>query len=140
MIVVVKGKNYKRLAIKAGSVLALVAMFYFYYMHMSNKFSQEKQTLVQQLKIKEDTKKIKLAKKLEKLIFKESEMVVDLLGQERIQSIRILKNRLFIVCDFDTDIEPLLVRYGVNALVKSTAENIKIAIDLKFIVENKYDG
>jgi hypothetical protein len=45
-----------------------------------------------------------------------------------------------LVCDYNTDIEPLLIRYGVNAFVKHTSKNIKILIDLETIVENKYEN
>ena len=76
---------------------------------------------------------------LEKLIYKEAEKVVDLLDQTNIISIKVVNKKLYIVCDYDTDIEPLLVRYGVNAMIKQSAQNIKIAIDLKFIVESRYE-
>jgi hypothetical protein len=66
-------------------------------------------------------------------------MAIDLLGQSHIINIKILEKKLFIICDYDTDIEPLLVRYGANAMMKQSIEDIKIAIDLKFIVENRYE-
>ncbi len=138
MILVVKGKNYKRLALKAFSYIGLIAMFYIYYNHMSDKFQNTNKDLVKKLDIKGENKKIILAKRLEKLIFKEAEMVVDLLGQNNIQSIKIIEDKLFIICDYNTDMEPLLVRYGVNAMMKQTANNVKVAIDLKFIVESRY--
>ncbi len=140
MILVVKGKNYKRMAIKALSAIGLIGMFYAYYIHMSDKFQEQNNKLVKKLDVKGENKKINLAKKLEKLIFKESEMVVDLLGQNHIRSIKIVETKLFIVCDANTDIEPLLVRYGVKAMMKHNAKDIKIAIDLKFIVESKYEA
>jgi len=139
MILIVKGKNYKRLAIKAISVVGLICMFFAYYLHMSDKFQEQNNALVKKLDVKGKNKKIQLARQLEKLIFKEAEMVVDLLGQTHIQSIRIVEQKLFIVCDFDTDIEPLLVRYGVKAMIKQSAKNVKIAIDVKFIVESRYE-
>ena len=40
MILIVKGKNYKRLAIKAISVIGLICMFFAYYLHMSDKFQE----------------------------------------------------------------------------------------------------
>jgi len=139
MILIVKGKSYKRLAIKAISVVGLICMFFAYYLHMSDKFQEQNNALVKKLDVKGKNKKIQLARQLEKLIFKEAEMVVDLLGQTHIQSIRIVEQKLFIVCDFDTDIEPLLVRYGVKAMIKQSAKNVKIAIDVKFIVESRYE-
>ena len=51
-----------------------------------------------------------------------------------------VKDKLYLVCDFNTDIEPLLIRYGVGAMIKNSNQNIKIAIDLKTIVENKYES
>ncbi len=139
MILVVKSRDYKRLAIKALSVVGLVSMFFAYYMHMSDKFQKQNSALVKKLDTKGKNKKTNLARQLEKLIFKEAEMVVDLLGQHHIQSIKIIEEKLFIVCDYDTDIEPLLVRYGVKAMMKQSAQNIKIALDLKFIVESRYE-
>ena len=138
MILVVKGKNYKKLALKVFSYVGLIAMFIVYYNHMSDKFQNTNSSLVKKLDIKSENKKRVLAKKLEKLIFKEAEMVADLLSQSNIQSIKIVEKKLLITCDYDTDIEPLLVRYGVKAMIKQTANNVKIAIDLKFIVESRY--
>ncbi len=139
MILVVKGKNYKQLAAKAFSVVGLIAMFYAYYNHMSEKFQGMNNNLVKKLDIKGENKKINLARVLEKLIYKEAEMAVDLIGQTNIRSIKIIEEKLFIVCDYDTEIEPLLIRYGVQAMMKHSAQDIKIAIDLKFIVESRYE-
>ena len=142
MIVIVKEKAYKSIIRKLLSFLALVVMFFLYYNHMSTQF-QEKNALLEK-KLKEETAKLKkkynLTKKIEILIYKEAEECVELLGQEKIQSIKIVKNKLYIVCDWDTDTEPLFVRYGVLALVKSSPQNVKIAISLKYIVESKYEA
>ena len=81
-----------------------------------------------------------MTKKIEKLIIKEAESCVELIGQSKIQSIQIVKDKISIVCDWDSNIEPVFIRYGVMALVKSTPENIKISIDLKFIVESNYEA
>ena len=139
MIIVVDGKSYKKLALKAFSYLGLLLMFYFYYNHMSDRFKNTNEALVKKLDIKSENKQKLLSKTLEKLIYKESETIVDLLGQNKIQSIKIVEDKLYIVCDFNTDIEPLIIRYGVNSMIKQTAANIKIAINLKFIVESRYE-
>jgi hypothetical protein len=109
---------------------------------MSSEFAQTNIKLAEELAVKTEKlkKKYSLTKKIERLIYKEAEECVELLGQEKIKSIKIVKDRLYIVCDWNTDTEPLYVRYGVLALVKSTPENIKIAISLKFIVESKYES
>ncbi len=141
MILIVKGKGYKNLIRKVVAMTLLVTMFSFYYIHMSNKFKEEKQKLETELLLKNEIleNKKKLKSKVNRLVYNEAEQIVDLIGQKHIQSIKIKNDRLIIVCDWDTDIEPLFIRYGVMALVKSTPENIKIAIELKFIVESRYE-
>ena len=66
-------------------------------------------------------------------------VIVRLIEQKHIQTIEVVKDRLLLVCDYDANIEPLMIRYGVRALIKSTSKNIKIAIDLRTIVENNYE-
>ena len=140
MIIVVEGKKNKQLLIKALSMLSLVVMFWFYYGHMSDKFKAQNNQLLSKLELKKEKKTTNKKSNLEKTIYKESVVIVDLIGQKNVQSIKIVKDRLLIVCDFNTNIEPLLVRYGVNAMVKNTSSNIKLALDLKLIVENKYES
>ena len=140
MIVIIKGKNRNQLIIKALSMLSLVGMFYLYYGHMSSKFQEQNNQLLSKLDIKIENKKQDSSIKIEKLIYKEAVIVVDLLDQKHIESIAIVKNKLLIVCDYNTNIEPVLIRYGVKALIKNTSKNIKIALDLNTIVENKYES
>lgn len=137
MIILIKGNNYKRLAIKGVSYLSLFIMFYLYYGHMSNKFAQQNQNLENQLTEQKVVKKSNKMLKYEDTIYKEAVVIVDLIQQRHVQSIKIVKGTLFLVCDYDTDIEPLLIRYGVKAFVKNTSKNIKIAIDLRTIVEKE---
>ncbi|RLA83893.1 MAG: hypothetical protein DRG78_03025 [Epsilonproteobacteria bacterium] len=140
MIVVIKGKKEKQLIIKALSMLSLVFMFWLYYDHMSDKFKAQNDQLVSKLELKKEKKKTDKTDKLEQTIYKEAVVIVNLLDQKHIQSIKIVKNRLFIICDFTTDIEPIMIRYGVNAMIKNSSKNIKLALDLKIIVENKYES
>jgi len=142
MIILVKNRNTKRTAIKALSVLSLFIIFYLYYNHMSSKFQEQNQLLATKLEIKEEIERKLNDKsiKLEETIYKEAIVIVKLLEQKHVQSVKIVKDKLLIVCDFSTNIEPLLIRYGVNALVKHTKTNIKLALDLKTIVENKYEA
>ncbi len=139
MIIIIKGKDYRRLFIKSLSIVFLFIMFYFYYQHMSNKFKTQNEELNSKLSTTIETIKKDKSIEFEKLIYKEAVVIVDLIEQKHVQSVKVVKDKLLIVCDYNTDIEPLLIRYGVNALIKNTAENIKIAIDLKTIVENKYE-
>lgn len=141
MIIVIKGRNKKQLIIKALSMLSLIIMFALYYNHMGNKFnegsgkfSQNNNSLNIQQKV------LDKSMKLERTIYKEAVIIVNLLEQKNVQSVKVVKDKLLVICDYDTNIEPVLVRYGVNAMIKSTSKNIKIAVDLKIIVENKYES
>lgn len=140
MIIIIEGSKYKQLIIKAVSMLSLVIMFGLYYQHMSDKFSQQNNDLMETVVDKEQKKVDSKTVKIEKTIYKESVTIVNLIDQKKVQSIKIIKDRLLIICDYDTDIEPVIVRYGVAAMVKNTSKNIKIAIDLRTIVENKYES
>ena len=140
MIVIIKGNNRNQLIIKAFSMLSLVGMFYLYYGHMSNKFQEQNKELSSKLNIKTQNIKQDLSKNIEKTIYKEAVIVVDLLEQKNIESISVVKDKLLIICEYNTNIEPILIRYGVNALVKSTSKNIKIALDINTIVGNKYES
>jgi len=140
MIIIIKTRNKNQLLIKALSMLSLFIMFWLYYNHMSGKFQEQNNQLVTKLDQTIVKKKTDKSINLEKTIYKESIIIVNLLEQKHVQSIKIVKDKLYIICDFTTDIEPLLIRYGVAAMIKNTNKNIKIAIDLKTIVENKYDS
>jgi hypothetical protein len=140
MIIVIKGRNKKQLIIKALSMLSLIIMFALYYNHMGNKFSSMGNEIVNNNNLNIQQKVLDKSMKLERTIYKEAVIMVNLLEQKNVQSVKVIKDKLLIVCDYGTNIEPLLVRYGVNAMIKSTSKNIKIAVDLKIIVENKYES
>lgn len=141
MIIRVKENTYKTWIRKGITYGILVVMFTLYYFHMSSEFQEMNQNLTQELAQKNEilNKKEDVNKKVEKIIYKEAEKCVELLGQEKIRSVEIVKNKLNIVCDYNTNVEAIFIRYGVMALVKSTPEDIKISIDLKFIVESNYE-
>lgn len=136
MIVVVKAPNYKKILLKVLSFGIFGAILVWYYFESEKKViaiqEQQKQTNV---KDKFDER----AKKLEKLILKEAEISVELLNQAKVQSVSVIDDKLLIVCDNDTELEPLMVRYGAMALIKNSSQNIKIAIDLAYLLESKYE-
>jgi len=140
MIVAVKTNNKKRLFIRIASLLAVVMMFVFYYFYMSNEFT-EKQNKNTEKDIQLINKKAQLekSKKLERIIYREIETAVDLIEQRNILNVKIVSNRALIVVDPDTNLDALKVRYGSMALIKKGIKNIKIAIDLKYIIESKYN-
>jgi hypothetical protein len=137
MIVTVKNSGPKNYVMKIISALALIAMFTAYYFHMSNQFTENKQKVEAQQNIEQMKKED--SKKVERLIFKEVETAVDLIGQEHIQDVKIVRNKILLVCDTDTNLDALKVRYGTLALIKNDLNNIKIAIDIKYIIESKYN-
>lgn len=137
MIIVVKGLSYKRLLVKSLSYLSLIIMFYFYYGHMSTKFEDQTVKLKDELTVQQKQKRLNESLAYEDEIYKEAVIIVDLLEQKHVQSIKIVKDKLLIICDYNTNIEPVLIRYGVKAFVKNTSKNIKIAIDLQTVTENK---
>lgn len=142
MIVVVKNRNTKRLAVKSLAVFSLFVMFYLYYNHMSDKFQEQNTALATKLEIKEEHERKINDKsiKLENTIYQEALVIVKLLDQKHVHSVKVVQDKLLIICDFSTNIEPVLIRYGVNAMVKHTKTNIKLALDLQTIVENKYEA
>jgi hypothetical protein len=141
MILVVKERTYKTYLRKSVMYVLLVAMFGLYYNHMSSKFQDMNTKLETELAEKTDilNNKENVTQKVEKIIYKEAEKCVELLGQEKVKSVKIENSRLIIVCDYNTDVEPLFIRYGIMALVKSTPEDIRISVDIKFIVESNYE-
>ncbi len=140
MIVAVKTNNRKRVVIKILLLLAVVGMFVAYYFYMSEEYAK-KQKIESEKQLQEIKKKKKKEKdrKLERLIYREIETAVDLIGQRKVIDVKIISNKALIVVDPDTNLDALKVRYGTTALIKRDIKNTKIALDLKYIVESKYN-
>jgi hypothetical protein len=116
-------------------------MFTAYYFHMSDEYAKqeklESQKKLEQLKLEEEKQK---SKKLERIIYREIETAVDLIGQRKVIDVKLISNRALIVVDPDTNLDALKVRYGSAALIKKGLKDTKIAIDLKYIIESKYNA
>jgi hypothetical protein len=141
MIVAVK-RNRKQKLIKFISLAVLVAMFSGYYFYMSKEF-EEKQRIELETKKAEKLKtekKKKYKKSLEKAIVTEIEKAVDLIGQKYIQHVKIIENKVVIICEPKTNLDALKVRYGTMALIKNTLNEIIIAIDVKYIVKSRLNA
>jgi len=140
MIVAVKTNNKKKLFVRVLSLLAVVMMFVFYYFYMSNEFtSKQDSDANQKTQVINKNAKLEKSKKLERIIYREIETAVDLIDQRNILDVKIISNRALIVVDPDTNLDALKVRYGSMALIKKGIKDIKIAIDLKYIIESKYN-
>lgn len=141
MIVAVKTNSKKRTLIKLLSIGIVVVMLIAYYFHMSEEYSKYEQ-LENEKKLKEIeiNEKDETKKRLERIIYREIETAVDLIGQRKVIDVKIVSNRALIVVDPDTNLDALIVRYGSAALIKKGLKDIKIAIDLKYVIESKYNA
>ena len=140
MIVAVKTNSKKRLLIKVLAFASLVAMFVMYYFYMSEEFTKkQKVDDAKAVQVSKENEKNEKSKKLERIVYREIETAVDLIGQRKVIDLKIISNKALIIVDPDTNLDALKVRYGSTALIKKDIEDIKIAIDLKYIIESKYN-
>ncbi len=141
MIVAVK-RNKKRTLLKIVSLIVLAAMIGGYYYHMNKSFQEQQQKELeskQALKLEED-KKEKEKKDIENAILNEVEKAIDLVGQEHIRHVKIIEDKLIIICEPATNLDALLVRYGAMALIKKTLNEIIIAVDINFILKSRLNA
>lgn len=141
MIVAVK-RNKKGYLIKILSLLILIGISAAYYVHLEKKHQEEikkeleaKQAL--QLQEEKREKKEKEKKEIETVLLSEIEKAVDLLGQENIRNVKIIEDKVIIICEPATNLEPLIVRYGAMAFIKKTLNEVVIAIDLNFLLKSR---
>ena len=144
MIVAVK-RNKKRYLLKIISVIALVGMFSAYYFHMNKSFEeQQKKELEskQALKLQEEEKqkKEKEKKDIETAILTEVEKALDLIGQEHIRHVKIIDDKIILICEPATNLDALMVRYGAMALIKRTLNETVIAVDINFILKSRLNA
>ena len=138
IVAVKKNKNYKLL-----KIILLVASIFMLILFLYNKNEErnelkkselvKKEILTIEANKKEDTKK-----DMERAILAEVEKAVDLVGQEHIRTIKIIDNKIVIVCETDSNLEALFVIYGAMALIKKTLSETVIAVDVNFILKSKF--
>jgi hypothetical protein len=141
MIVVVKADEFKKRVVKILLYASLITMFGAYYIHTSKKMQElNEQASLKNNKnaFKPQSKEDKKAKKIEKFIYKEAQIIVDIIGQQYIKSCKVAKNRLVFIVDNNVSIEPMMVRYGANMLVKYEKYRTLTAVDVSFVLKNKY--
>ena len=137
MIVAVKrNKNFKLLKIGAVVVVLLIAIAIFYNKYQTKqeeiRLANEKQEI---LKIEANSKE-KEKIDIEKAILSEVEKAVELVGQEHIRTVKIIDNKIVIVCEANSNLEALFVRYGAMAMIKRTLNETVIAVDINFILKS----
>ena len=73
-------------------------------------------------------------------ILTEVEKAVDLIGQEHIRHVKIIEDKVILVCEPTTNLDALMVRYGAMALIKKTLNEIVIAVDINFILKSRLNA
>lgn len=141
MIVAVK-RNKKQKFFKYASVAFVLAMFFGYYQYMSAEFEEKQKTELEQKKAMQiqQEQEATMKRNFEKALLSEIEKAVDLIGQAYVKHVKIIENKLVIVCEPNTNLEALMVRYGTMALTKKTLNEIIIAIDINYVVESKLNA
>lgn len=141
MIVAVK-RNKKRYLLKILSLIVVIGISAAYYIQLEKKHQEElkKELEVKQaLKIQEEKKekKDKEKKELESLILSEIEKAVGLIGQENVRNVKIIEEKVIMICEPTTNLEALIVRYGAIAFIKKTLNETVVAIDLNFLLKSR---
>lgn len=141
MIVAVK-RNKSQKILKIIIVVLLVSGGAYYYNDYveTARINAEKQKLEEEqkrvLKAKEEEQE-KIKQEAQREILTEVEKAVNLIGQEYVRDVKLIKNKVVFVCEPDTNIDALVVRYGAMALIKKTFDEIVIVVDIDFILKNK---
>ncbi|AGR76538.1 hypothetical protein N5U00_00075 [Aliarcobacter butzleri] len=141
MIVAVK-RNKSQKILKIIIVVLLVSGGAYYYNDYveTARINAEKQKLEEEqkrvLKAKEEEQE-KIKQEAQREILAEVEKAVNLIGQEYVRDVKLIKNKVVFVCEPDTNIDALVVRYGAMALIKKTFDEIVIVVDIDFILKNK---
>lgn len=141
MIVAVK-RNKSQKILKIIIVVLLVSGGAYYYNDYveTARINAEKQKLEEEqkriLKAKEEEQE-KIKQEAQREILAEVEKAVNLIGQEYVRDIKLIKKKVVFVCEPDTNIDALVVRYGAMALIKKTFDEIVIVVDIDFILKNK---
>ena len=139
MIVAVK-RNKKRNLLKILALITLVVMFGAYYFHMNKNFEEQKELKKKKALKLQKKKKEKEKKDIEKAILTEIEKAIDLVGQENIRHVKIIEDKVIIICEPATNLDALMVRYGAMAFIKKTLNEIVIAVDINFIVKSRLNA
>lgn len=117
-------------------------MFLGYYFYMSSQYEEKQRVELENkkaLELKEE-KDAAIKRNFEKALLAEIEKAVDLIGQENVKHVKIVDDKVVIICELNTNLEALTVRYGTMALTKKTLNEIIIAIDMNYILESKVNA
>ncbi|HKM19482.1 MAG TPA: hypothetical protein VJY14_05410 [Aliarcobacter sp.] len=142
MIVKVRKRNSSARIIKA----IIIAALFFGIVYISLLIKEENLLSIELEKAKEDEKialQVEKEKKekdrldAQRIILIEVEKVVDLIGQNNINDIQIIENKVVFVFNPNTNIEAISIRYGAMALIKKSFKEIIVVVDLEHILKGK---
>ncbi|PRM89852.1 hypothetical protein CJ671_05710 [Aliarcobacter cryaerophilus] len=142
MIVKVRKKNSSSRIIK----VIIIASLFFGIIYISLLIKEENLLSIELEKVKKDEKialQVEQEKKekerldAQRVILIEVEKVVDLIGQNNINDIKILKNKIVYVLNPNTNIDAITIRYGAMALIKKSFKEIVVVVDLEHILKGK---
>ena len=142
MIVKVRKKSSSSKILK----LIIIAGLFFGIVYISLLIKEENLLSIELEKAREDEKiaiQIEQEKKekekldAQRIILIEVEKVVDLIGQNNINDIKIVKNKVVSFLNPNTNIDAINIRYVVMALIKKSFKEIVVVVDLEHILKGK---
>lgn len=142
MIVKVKKRNSSSKIIK----VVFIAGLFLGIIYISLLIKEENLLSLELEKAKEDEKialQIESEKRekekadAQRVILIEVEKVVDLIGQNNINDIKVIKNKVVYVLNPNTNIDAINIRYGAMALTKKSFKEIVVVVDLEHILKGK---
>lgn len=140
MIVAIKRNKSQNILKIIIVLLVIIGIFYYNDYQETVRITTEKQKIEEEkqeaLKVEQDRKE-QQKEEAQRTILNEVEKAVSLVGQENIKDIKLVKNKIVFVCEPNTNIDALSVRYGAMALIKKTFDEIVIVIDIDFILKNR---
>ena len=126
--------------------LIIIAGLFFLIVYISLLIKEENLLSIELEKAREDEKiaiQIEQEKKekekldAQRIILIEVEKVVDLIGQNNINDIKIVKNKVVYILNPNTNIDAINIRYGAMALIKKSFKEIVVVVDLEHILKGK---
>lgn len=142
MIVKVKQKNrylkYVKIALIVLSAVLIVLFIYNFQENQKRKIALQKAKEQQELALKlEQEREQREIENARKVLLIEVKKVVELIGQENINNIEILKNKVVYILRPDTNIDAIVIRYGAQALIKRNFNEIVVVVDIEHILRSR---
>jgi|GEM_PF-1269177 len=107
-------------------------------LELKEQKEREKKEREEQRRIRlENERKEQEKQNIQRIILIEAEQVISLIGQKYIEDVKIVKNKIVYICKPNTNIEAITIRYGANALVKKSYNEIVVVVDIEYILKGR---